>query len=78
VSLSQVRHPAAEGIKKQPDLSATMPVLAVGPRLPVRAGRPAAAAGARRRGFHGLVDDCEQLSGQSVEVDLVMQAELAT
>jgi hypothetical protein len=27
---------------------------------------------------HGLVDDYEQLSGQSVEVDLVMQAELAT
>jgi hypothetical protein len=55
-----------------------MPVLAFGPRLPVRAGRPTAAARARRRGFHGLVDDYEQLSGQSVEVDLVMQAELAT
>jgi hypothetical protein len=59
-------------------LSATIPVLAFGPRLPVRAGRPAAAARARRRGFHGLVvATCEQLGGQSVEVDLVIQAELA-
>jgi hypothetical protein len=47
--------------------------------LPVWAGRPAAAARARRRRFHGLVvATCEQLSGQGVEVDLVMQAELAT
>jgi hypothetical protein len=76
-SVSRVRHPAAEGVKKQADLSATMPVLAVGSRLPVRAGRPTAAARARRRGFHGLVDDCERLGVQSVEVDLVMQAELA-
>jgi hypothetical protein len=50
-----------------------------GPMLPVWAGRPAAAARARRRRFHGLVvATCEQLSGQGVEVDLVMQAELAT
>jgi hypothetical protein len=49
-SVSRMRHRAAEGVKKQADLSATMPVLAVGPRLPVRAGRPAAAARARRRG----------------------------
>ena len=54
-----------------------MLVLAFGPRLPVRAGdrRPQPEQDAVVSTVWWST--CEQLGGQSVEVDLVMQAELA-
>jgi hypothetical protein len=74
--VSRVRHPAAEGIKKQAERDHP------GSRVRAKAARPGGATGGRSQSrtpwFHGLVvATCEQLSGQSVEVDVVMQAELA-
>jgi hypothetical protein len=75
-SVSRVRHPAAEGIKKQAERDHT------GSRVRAKAARPGGATAGRSQSKTPWVPrsggrNLRALSGQSVEVDLVMQAELA-